>query len=327
MAGVSMPIDGIVPAAPRGAPVRVIHSRSVARSLRVGVQLPEVERDVPWSEYVAMAGAAEASGFDSIWVGDHLLYRGDGRPERGPWEAWTLLAGLAAVTERVRLGPLVACTGFHSPGLIAKMAATVDEVSAGRLVLGLGAGWNEAEFRAFGIPFDHRVARFEESFQIIRRLLSGQRVTLDGRFWQADDAVLLPRPRRRPPLMVGSAGERVLGITLPHVDTWNTWYEWYGNTPEGFAAQNAAISDAAERAGRPPGEIQRSACVLVLLDRAAEERPLHDGVRPLEGSMERIAAGLQDLAEAGADEVILVVSPITERSIRALGEALAILDR
>ena len=120
--------------------------------LRVGVQLPEVERHVSFAEYAAMAGAAEEVGFDSIWLGDHLLYRGDGREERGPWEMWTLLAGLAATTGRVRLGPLVACASFHPPGLLAKMAATVDEISGGRLVLGLGAGWNEVEYRAFGLP-------------------------------------------------------------------------------------------------------------------------------------------------------------------------------
>jgi probable F420-dependent oxidoreductase len=298
----------------------------VARSLRIGIQLPEVERDVRWPEYVAMARAAQAAGFDSMWLGDHLLYRGDGRPERGPWEAWTLLAALAGVTERIDLGPLVACLAFHPPALLAKMAATVDEVSGGRLVLGVGAGWNEPEFRAFGIPFDHRVSRFEESFEIVRRLLSGERVTLPGRFWQEDDAVLLPKPARRPPIMVGSAGERVLSIALPHVDAWNTWYDNYGNTAEGFAALNSKVSDAAQRAGRAPEEIARSACVLVVLDRAAGDRPLVVGVPPLEGSPDRIAAGLRDLAEAGADEAILVVSPITEGSIRALGEVLAILD-
>ena len=292
----------------------------------MGIQLPEVERDVRWPEYVAMARAAEASGFDSMWVGDHLLYRADERPERGPWEAWTMLAGLAAVTDRVRLGPLVACLGFHAPGLIAKMAATVDEQSGGRLVLGVGAGWNEPEFRAFGLPFDHRVSRFEESFEIVRRLLSGERVTFRGRFWQVEDAVLLHRPARRPSLMVGSTGERVLRAALPHVDAWNTWYDSYGNTPEGFAAATAKVSAVAEDLGRRPAEIERSACVHVVLDRANAERPIRDGVPPLEGSMERIAAGLRELAEAGADEAILVVGPITERSIRALAEALAVLD-
>src|SRR3954454_21637077 len=165
-----------------------------------------------------MARAAEAAGFDSIWLGDHLLYRGDGRAERGPWEAWTLLAALAAATERVRLGPLVACAGFHPPGLIAKMAATIHEVAGGRFVLGLGAGWNEAEFRAFGIPYDHRVSRFAESFAIVRGLLAGERVTLHGRYWDAEDAVLLPVPARRLKLMIGSNGPRMLALTLPYVD-------------------------------------------------------------------------------------------------------------
>ena len=129
-----------------------------------------------------MARAAEASGFDSIWIGDHLLYRGDGRPERGPWDAWTTLAAIAASTERVRLGPLVACAAFHPPGILARMAASVDEVSRGRFVLGIGAGWNETEFRAFGIPFGERASRFEEAFAIVRRLLAGERVTFEGRF-------------------------------------------------------------------------------------------------------------------------------------------------
>jgi probable F420-dependent oxidoreductase len=289
--------------------------------LRIGIQLPEVEREVRWPEYEAMARAAEAVGFDSIWLGDHLLYRGDGRPERGPWEAWTLLSALAAATDRVRLGPLVACAGFHPPGLIAKMAATIDEVSGERFVLGLGAGWNEAEFAAFGIPYDRRVSRFEEAFAIVRGLLAGERVTVAGRHWQADDAVLLPPPARRVPLMIGSNGPRVLGLTLPHVDAWNTWYTDFGNTAEGFAALNERISAAAREAGRAPEGIERSACVHVVLDRAAVDRPIE--APPLEGTPEQIASRLRELADAGADEAILVASPITERSIRSLGEVVA----
>src|SRR3954452_3641011 len=130
--------------------------------LRVGVQLPEVERDVRWPEMLAIAESAEASGYDSIWLGDHMLYRGGGHKERGPWDVWTTLAALAASTERVRLGPLVASLAFHPPGLVARMAASIDEISQGRFTLGVGAGWNETEFRAFGIPFGHRVTRFEE---------------------------------------------------------------------------------------------------------------------------------------------------------------------
>jgi probable F420-dependent oxidoreductase len=293
------------------------------RRLRVGVQLPEVERDVRWPEYAAMARAAEAAGFDSIWVGDHLLYRDSG--ERGPWDAWTLLAALAAVTTRIRLGPLVACTAFRPPAMLARAAAAVDEVSGGRLVLGLGAGWNEPEFRAFGIPFDHRVSRFEEAFEIVRRLLAGERVAFEGRFSRVEDALLLPPPARVPELMVGTSGPRMLEIALPHVDWWNTWYEQYGNTPEGFATMNAGITEAASRSGRDPSEVGRSACVLVFLDPTAEERSATEGVTPLEGDAAAIAAGLRDLADAGADEAILVVSPITEGSITALGEVLTLL--
>jgi probable F420-dependent oxidoreductase len=296
----------------------------VTARLRIGIQLPEVERRVGWGEYVAMARAAEEGGFDSIWLGDHLLYRGDGREERGPWEAWTLLAALAAVTERVRLGPLVACLGFHPPAVLAKMAATLAEVSGGRFVLGVGAGWNAAEFRAFGLPFDRRVSRFAEAFAIVRGLLAGERVTVHGRFWNAEDAVLLPRPEAPPPLMIGSNGPRVLGIALPHVNAWNTWYEDYGNRAEGFAALCERVDAATREAGREPVAIERSACALVLLDRAAGERPIVPHAPPLEGSPERIAARLRELADAGADEVILVASPIDERSIRRLAEVVAI---
>jgi alkanesulfonate monooxygenase SsuD/methylene tetrahydromethanopterin reductase-like flavin-dependent oxidoreductase (luciferase family) len=290
--------------------------------IRVGVQLPEVEREASWSEYVAMAQAAEAGGFDSIWLGDHLLYRGDGRPERGPWEAWTLLAALAAVTERVSLGPLVACASFHPPGLLAKMAVTIAEVSGGRFVLGLGAGWNEVEYRAFGLPYDHRVSRFEESFEIARRLLGGERVTLAGRFWQADDAVLLPRPPGRVPLMIGSNGERMLAAALPHVDRWNTWYAGYGNTAEGFAGLNGRISAAAERAGRDPAELERSVCVLVELEREAVRRPRSDeGVEPVVPDC--LTAHLRTLEQAGADEAILILRPITVSSIETIGSLLS----
>jgi probable F420-dependent oxidoreductase len=280
---------------------------------------------VPWQEYLAMARAAEAAGFDSIWVGDHLLYRADGGAERGPWEAWTMLAAVTAATERVELGPLVACTAFHPPGLIAKMAATVAEISGGRLVLGLGAGWNEEEFRAFGLPFDRRVSRFEESFTVIRRLLAGERVTLRGRYFEVDDAVLLPHPAAPPRLMIGSNGPRMLAATLPHVDVWNTWYEDYGNSPDGFAKLNERISAAAHDAGRDPGDIERSACVLVAAGAASGKRASTPDARPVTGSAGSIASLLRELAEAGADEIILVVDPITERTIGELGEVIPLL--
>jgi probable F420-dependent oxidoreductase len=280
--------------------------------MRVGIQLPEVERDVRWPEARAIARAAEETGFDAVWLGDHLLYRDDGRPERGPWDVWTQLAALAAATDRVRLGPLVAATAFHAPGMLARMAASVDEISDGRFILGIGAGWNETEFRAFGFPFDRRVSRFEETFEIVRRLLAGGRVTFSGRFGSVEDAVLLPPPGRRIPVMIGANGDRMLTIALPHADAWNTWYTPYGNTVEGFAAANERVTVLCERVGRDPRDLERSACVFVAVDGGRGERP-HD-VPPVEPS--RLAAHLGALADAGADEAILVIDPITERSVR-----------
>jgi alkanesulfonate monooxygenase SsuD/methylene tetrahydromethanopterin reductase-like flavin-dependent oxidoreductase (luciferase family) len=286
--------------------------------VRVGIQLPEVEREVRWQEVAAIARAAEDSGFDSIWVGDHLLYWDGGRPERGPWDAWTQLAALAALTSRVRLGPLVAATAFHPPGVIARMAASIDEISGGRFVLGLGAGWNETEFRAFGFPFDRTVSRFEESFEIVRRLLAGEHVTFEGQFHSAGDAVLLPPPHRSVPMMLGSNGARMLGIALPHVDAWNTWYSSYGNTVEGFANLRVDVDAACVRAGRDPGELIHSACVLVRASEGPVERP-HD-TPPVPAK--NLVAHLRNLAEAGADEAILVLDPIDERSTREVASAL-----
>jgi probable F420-dependent oxidoreductase len=284
--------------------------------VRVGIQLPEVEREVRRPELAAMARAVEECGFDSIWVGDHLLYRSDGRPERGPWDCWTTLAWLAGITEHVEIGPLVACTAFHPPGILARQAAAVDELSGGRLVAAFGAGWNQEEFRAFGLPFDHHVSRFDEAFTIIRRLLAGERVTYKGRFHSVEDARLLPPPARRPKLMVGANAPRMLSITLPHVDAWNTWYTHYENTAEGFARHNAEISAAAELAGRDPAEIERSACVLVEVD-GAGERPRDVEAVPAGELAEHLGA----LADAGADEAILVLDPITEASIRMVAQA------
>ncbi|HVI16988.1 MAG TPA: LLM class flavin-dependent oxidoreductase, partial [Gaiellales bacterium] len=175
-----------------------------------------------------------------------------------------------------------------------------------------------------GLPYDRRVSRFAESFEIVRGLLAGERVSLEGSFSEVDDLVLLPPPARRIPIMVGSTGPRMLSLTLPHVDSWNTWFDDYGNTPDGFAALNRRISEAAEQAGRDPAQVERSACVAVALDDSGE-RSADPDAAPVAGGA-ALAAHLRDLAAAGADEAILVVSPITEGSIRELAGALAALD-
>ena len=302
------------------------------RPLKVGIQLPEVEREVRWPELLDMTRAIEDLGFDSVWVGEHLLYRWEDRPSRGPWEAWTLLAGIAASTSRIELGPLVSCTNFHNPALLAKQAATVDELSGGRLVLGLGAGWNKAEFRAFGFAQDHLVSRFEEAFTIIWTLLREGAIDFDGRWYQVRDCELLPRGPRPagPPLMIGSKGPLMLRATMAHADSWNAWYNDTGNRPEGVAAVRAVVDDACREVGRDPAEVERTVAVLVRLPGGAGRLQGNaEGARilPVGGEPAEIAETLRAFAREGIGHVQLVLDPITLDSIRNLAPMLAELDR
>ena len=303
------------------------------RPLKVGVQLPEVEWPVRWPQLRDMAQTAEGVGFDSIWVGDHLLYRRE-TGNVGPWEVWTSLAGLAEATTKVEIGPLVAATSFHSPAMLAKMAATVDEISGGRLVLGLGAGWNEPDYTAFGFPYDQRVSRFEEAFTIIRTLLRDGYIDFQGKFYEARDCQLVPRgaPERHPngpPLMLGSTSPRMLSIALPYVDAWNEWHDRFGNTPDGIATLRAKVDESCRAAGRDPREVVRTVTVLVQLtggtgrptSYATPTKPF-DGTRP-----EEMAATLNRYAHEGISHVQLVLDPITTRSIEECKPILEALDR
>jgi probable F420-dependent oxidoreductase len=302
------------------------------RSLKVGIQLPEVEYVARWPQLREMAVLAEQAGFDSVWLGDHLLYEYDDGPRRGPWEAWSMLAALAAVTSSIQLGPLVAATSFHHPAMLAKKAATLDEISGGRLILGLGAGWNETEYRAYGFPFDHRVGRFEEAFTIIRTLLRDGFIDFDGRFYQARDCELLPRgPRPEgPPLMIGSEGPRMLRISLPHVQAWNAWYSWFGNDVARLPGVLAAVDEACRDVGRDPAEVERTVAVLVQMPGGTgRDEVYRDGqtIAPLRGTSEQLADGLRAYAGVGVSHVQLVVDPITAASIDALAPVVELLDR
>ena len=311
------------------------HTPSAANSkrpLKVGVQLPEVEREVRWPELLDMARAIEDLGYDSVWLGEHLLYRFADRPARGPWEAWTLMAGLAAITSRIELGPLVACTNFHNPAMLAKQATTIDEISGGRFILGLGAGWNDTEFNAFGFPFDHRIDRFQESFTIIRTLLRDGAIDFDGRFYQARDCELIPRSQRPggPPLMIGSKGPRMLDITMPYADSWNVWFADTENSPTGVPALRELVDDACQRAGRDPGEVERTVAVQVRLPGGTGRIQGDDGKRtasPLEGSATQMADELRAYAREGIGHVQLVMDPIDRASIAAFAPVLAELDQ
>jgi probable F420-dependent oxidoreductase len=304
----------------------------VSRPLKVGVQLPEVEREVRWTEMLDMARAIEDLGYDSLWLGEHLLYRWPDREPRGPWEAWSLLAALSAVTTRVELGPLVACTNFHNPAILAKRSATIDEISGGRFILGLGAGWNETEFRAFGVPFDHRIDRFEEAFTIIRTLLREGAIDFEGTWYSARDCELLPRGPRPagPPLMIGSNGVRMLRITAPHVDAWNSWYSDTGNAPAGVAPLAAKVDAACAEVGRDPKAIERTVAVHVRLPggagRTSGDYSDAQAVKPLEGTPAEMAAELRAYARAGIGHVQLVLDPITRDSIERFAPVLRLLD-
>jgi len=216
--------------------------------------------------------------------------------------------------------------------MLAKLAATVDEVSGGRLILGLGAGWNETEFRAFGFPYDQRVSRFEEAFTIVRTLLRDGSIDFDGQFFQARDCELLPRPARPggPPLMVGSVGPRMLEITLPHVQLWNVWYRDSNNSPAGLEPILREVDVACRKVGRDPATLEKTTAVLVRLP-GGTGRVMGDttqkDVPPVEGTPAEIAARLRDYAALGLAEVQLVVDPITIESIQALAPVLADLDR
>jgi len=296
----------------------------------IGVQLPEVEWEVPFPELIAMARTAEAVGFDSLWLGDHLLYELD-VDDRGPWEVWTSLAAIAASTSTIQIGPLVASTSFHAPAMLAKQATTVDAASQGRLILGLGAGWNQREYDAFGFPFDHRVSRFAEAFTIIRTLLHEGRIDFHGDYYDVDNCLLHPRSSETgPPLMIGSIGDRMLDITLPHVDSWNMWWSQYGNTAEGFRREKERVDSLIEAHGRT-GEVEATTAVLVQLDdgvgRVMGDYDDFNTVRPLTGTPDELADQLREFEAAGAAHVQLVVDPITRESIEWLGDVLTAFRR
>jgi alkanesulfonate monooxygenase SsuD/methylene tetrahydromethanopterin reductase-like flavin-dependent oxidoreductase (luciferase family) len=283
--------------------------------MQVGIQLPEVERVVGWGEYRSMAIQAENVGFASLWLGDHLLYRRGGK-DTGPWECWSILAAIAAVTETVLLGPLVSPTGFRNPALLAKMAATVDEISGSRLVLGLGSGWNQREFDAFGMPFDRRVSRFEEEFRIIVDLIRTKRTDFKGEFFTQDDNMLIPPARPDLPIMIGSTGPRMLAVTAAEMDWWNEWYARFDNQPAKLTKLIRRLDEALEAADRDPNDIVKSVAIYVEMQ-GSGERPVGRSVRPITGSTEQITEQILEFSPM-VSHVQLIVDPITIESIEAL---------
>ncbi|MEA2593950.1 MAG: hypothetical protein QOF01_419 [Thermomicrobiales bacterium] len=303
------------------------------RPLKVGIHLPETERIAPWCDLAAMCRLAEEVGFESIWVPDHLLMRFPGEEPQGPWECWSILSAVAAVTRRVEIGPLVLCTNFRNPALIAKMADTVDEISGGRLILGLGAGWHEPEYRAFGFPYEQRVGRFAEAFTIIRTLLREGAIDFQGRYYTLRDCELRPRGRSSggvpssagPPLLIGSRGEQILRMTAPYVDYWNAWAVWNGNRPDGLAALHAQVDAACVETGRDPAEIGRTLAVFVQLPGGTE--PDNPRAPWLRGTPDELAEALRAFARSGISHVQILLDPNTVEGIAAFAPVLQLLDK
>jgi alkanesulfonate monooxygenase SsuD/methylene tetrahydromethanopterin reductase-like flavin-dependent oxidoreductase (luciferase family) len=272
--------------------------------MRVGVTVPlgygdtEDGRAPTFQETLEFARVAESSGLDSLWVYDHLIFRFPPEPEEGVNEAWTTLTALAALVPRVELGALVMCSSFRNAGLMAKMAATLDDLSGGRLILGLGCGWHQPEYDAFGYPFDHLVGRFEEDLEVIARLLRGEAVDLEGRWSRYSAAKLLPPPARRTPILVASKGERMLRLTAQWSDAWNT--AWFGEVDDVLRERLRALEEACAAAGRDPSAIRRTVGIRL----REPGQPADSGK-----STDADAAGLADLfgelESVGADDVLI----------------------
>jgi probable F420-dependent oxidoreductase len=265
---------------------------------------------------------AETDGFDSVWLADHLLYRDPGEPTRGIWEVWTTLSALAEATERIEIGTLVLCNSLRNPAIVAKMATTVEEISNGRLILGIGAGWNEPEYEAFGVPFDHRVDRFEEAMQIIKPLLRDGYVDFEGKYYQARNCEIVPRGPRAagPPLMSGGEGPRMLKLTAQYADLWNTGYM---GEPETLIEPRSRLEAACNEVGRDPASIGITALIGLWFPDLLPGKP-SVFENPLTGSAEKIAQAMCVYKELGTEHIMFQLSPYTPESIERLSQALAL---
>jgi probable F420-dependent oxidoreductase len=282
-----------------------------------------------WSDIRTMAERAETLGFDSFWVPDHLIFKNPGEKPHGPWECWSLLSALAATTSRLQIGSLVTCVGFRNPGLLAKMADTIDEISGGRFILGLGAGWHKPEYDAFGFPYDYRVSRFEEALQIISSLLRTGQVDFEGRFYSARECELRPRGPRAsgPPILVGGGGDRVIRLAATYADAWNVDRK---NDVNEVKALKAKVDAACVEVGRDPATLSRIIGVqadvlnetrIPMIPRQFVQTPF-----PLVGTPEELAAKIRTYKDAAVEHMMVWVDPNNVAGIEAFGPVLEALD-
>ncbi len=300
------------------------------RPAKVGLMLPHMEKpdgQRSWAQIREMAELAEAIGFDSLWVVDHFLFKpADDKPPKGIWECWSLLSALAACTKTVELGTMVLGMGFRNPALLAKMADTVDEISGGRLILGVGAGYHKFEYDAFGYPFDYKYSRFEEAIQIVHGLLKNGHVDFQGRFYSARGCELKPRgPRPEgPPILIGSQGHKMLRLLGRYADMWNGFWDEMGNDPQDLAKVRPLIDEACEEVGRDPATVERTVTVLI-----TDEGSIpywEDTIKPLEGEPAQIAETLKAFVAEGASTIQIHLDPTTPKAIENLAPVLEAFD-
>ena len=316
---------------------------SGSRTLKVGLMLPQTEglRGAGvrgWQEVKEMAVMAEQVGFDSVWLVDHLLYRLEGEEQaRGVWECWSLVSAVAAITERVEIGTLVMAMGWRNPAMLAKMVSTVEEISGGRFILGLGSGYHKFEYDAFGFPFNYKVSRFEEAIQIVHGLLRNGYVDFEGRFHRAKECELRPQGPRAggPPILIGASAPRMLAVAAKYADAWNAYYDDTQNSVEGAKKLRSIVDAACVKEGRDPASLERTVAVLIAdpevdpwwdrmpSDQMRELPPL----KPLAAPPDEVAEILREYEREGVSHIQICLEPTTLKTIEELVPVLEAVDR
>jgi probable F420-dependent oxidoreductase len=279
-----------------------------------------------YAEIRDVALRMEDAGVDVIWLADHLLYRRENMPTMGIWECWTTLSALAEATQRIELGTSTICSTSRNPAVLAKMAATLDEVSGGRFILGIGAGWNEPEYRAFGLPFDRRVDRFEEALHIIVPLLRDGRVDFAGRYYSARDCELAPRDPRPggPPILIGAGGPRMLRIAARFADVWNPTE--YLSSVARFEELRADFDAARAEVGEQATKVQTSALLKLGWSDLGEFPGFFEGTC-VTGSADDIAETLHAFEHAGVAHVLCQYHPNTPAALDRFIDAVRVYRR
>lgn len=292
--------------------------------MKIGVALPIGERagvQPGYDEIRARGIQAEEEGLDSIWFYDHLLFRRSEGPTTGIWECWTMMSALAEATKRVELGTLVLCTAFRNPAILAKMAVTLDAVSKGRLILGLGAGWHQPEFDAFGLPFDHLASRFEEALKIIVPLVREGKVNFEGKYYSAKDCEMVPGNVRAggPPILIGASKPRMLELTARYADMWNTC--WLGPV-SALEPRLGPVREACQKVGRQVEDLDLTVGILVRFTEPGEKLPSDvDRDRIIVGTVEEVAQALYAYQQAGAKHLICSLHNNDSESYSKLAQA------